>query len=115
MSFPNGIEPTPPLVRVHPTPLYELAAALLIGAWLWWRASKPRGRGAIVGEYLLLSGMARFLVEFLRRNPKVLWGLSNAQLASAASVLAGIALMIWASAHPAGAPEQELEPARKTA
>ena len=29
MSFPNGIEPT--FVRVHPTPLYELIAGLLIG------------------------------------------------------------------------------------
>jgi phosphatidylglycerol:prolipoprotein diacylglycerol transferase len=84
MSFPNGIEPT--LVRVHPTPLYELAAGLLIGAWLWWRGGKPHGTGAIVGEYLVLSGTARFLVEFVRRNPKVLWGLSNAQLASAGSV-----------------------------
>ena len=68
MSFPNGIEPT--LVRVHPTPLYELAAGLLIGWWLWVRGGKPRGTGAIVGEYLLLSGTARFLVEFVRRNPK---------------------------------------------
>ena len=40
MSFPNGIEPT--FVRVHPTPLYELAAGLLIGAWLWWRGGKPQ-------------------------------------------------------------------------
>jgi phosphatidylglycerol:prolipoprotein diacylglycerol transferase len=101
MSFPNGIEPTPPFVRVHPTPLYELAAGLLIGAWLWWRGGKPRGRGAIVGEYLLLSGTARFLVEFLRRNPKVLWGLSNAQLASLGTVIAGAALIWWASTRPA--------------
>jgi phosphatidylglycerol:prolipoprotein diacylglycerol transferase len=76
MSFPNGIEPT--LVPVHPTPLYELAAGLLISWWLWVRGGKRHGTGAIVGEYLLLSGIARFLVEFVRRNPKVLWGLSNA-------------------------------------
>jgi pimeloyl-ACP methyl ester carboxylesterase len=53
--------------------------------------------GAIVGQYLLLSGIARFLVEFIRRNPKVLWGLSNAQLASAGCVVAGIALIVWAA------------------
>ena len=52
MSFPNGIEPT--LVRVHPTPLYELAAGLAdrrggSGA----RGSKPRPTGAILGEYLM--------------------------------------------------------------
>jgi phosphatidylglycerol:prolipoprotein diacylglycerol transferase len=57
--------------------------------------------GAIVGQYLALSGTARFLVEFIRRNPKVLWGLSNAQLASAGSVLAGVALLAWAGTRRA--------------
>jgi phosphatidylglycerol---prolipoprotein diacylglyceryl transferase len=95
MSFPKGIEPT--FVRVHPTPLYELGAGLLIGVWLWIRSGKPHPTGRILGEYLVLSGLARFLVEFIRRNPKVLWGLSNAQLASAGSVLAGIAIVIWAA------------------
>jgi len=99
MSFPNGIEPT--FERVHPTPLYELGAGLLIGAWLWWRGGKKRGTGAIVGEYLLLSGIARFLVEFIRRNPKVLWGLSNAQLASLGSAVVGMALIAVAALRPA--------------
>ena len=100
MSFPHGIEPTPPFVRVHPTPLYELAAGLLIGWWLWWRGGKPHGTGAIVGEYLALSGIARFMVEFIRRNPKVLWSLSNAQLASAGSVIVGAGLILWAARRP---------------
>jgi len=99
MSFPNGIEPT--LLRVHPTPLYELIAGLMIGAWLWWRGGKQRGTGTIVGEYLLLSGIARFLVEFVRRNPRILWGLSNAQLASLGSITAGIVLIVWAATRPA--------------
>jgi len=99
---------------VHPTPLYELAAGLLIGGWLWWRGGKRHGTGAIVGEYLLLSGIARFLVEFVRRNPKVLWGLSNAQLASAGSAVAGIALIVWAAARPVSASE-EPAPAEKAA
>jgi phosphatidylglycerol:prolipoprotein diacylglycerol transferase len=109
MSFPNGLDPTPLGVRVHPTPLYEFAAYLLIGGWLWWRASKPRSAGAIVGQYLLLTGIARFLVEFIRRNPKVLWGLSNAQLASAGCVVAGIALIVWAATRPATGPDEAAE------
>ncbi len=100
MSFPNGIDPTLPGVRVYPTPLYEFLAGLLIGWWLWWRGGKPHATGAIVGQYLVLSGIARFLVEFIRRNPKVLWGLSNAQLASLGSVIAGAALVWWASRRP---------------
>jgi phosphatidylglycerol:prolipoprotein diacylglycerol transferase len=115
MSFPHGIEPTPPFVRVHPTPLYELGAGLLIGAWLWWRGGKQRGTGAIVGEYLVLSGIARFLVEFVRRNPKVLWGLSNAQLASAGSVLAGIVLVVLAATRTSAASAETPVAVEKTA
>ena len=106
MSFPNGLDRTPPGVRVYPTPLLELAAGLLIGWWLWHWAGKRHATGMIVGQYLVLSGIARFLVEFIRRNPKVLWGLSNAQLASAGSVIAGIALMIWVAMRPAVEPEK---------
>ncbi len=106
MSFPNGIEPTAPGVRVHPTPLYELGAGLLIGWFLWWRGGKERGTGAVLGEYLVLTGIARFLVEFIRRNPKILWGLSNAQLASAGSVLVGFGLIWWAARRPFTAPDK---------
>lgn len=96
MSFPNGLVPT--TQRVHPTPIYELIVALLI-AWILWRLGKPdaaKPAGEITGAYLVLSGLARFLVEFIRINPKVYWGMSNAQVASIGSVLAGIALVLWA-------------------
>ncbi|HEY1766512.1 MAG TPA: prolipoprotein diacylglyceryl transferase family protein [Terracidiphilus sp.] len=103
MSFPHGIDPT--VVHVHPTPLYEMVAGLLIGLWLWQRGGKPHATGAILGQYLILSGLARFLVEFIRRNPKVILGLSNAQLASAGAALAGVALTWWAANRPAEMPE----------
>jgi phosphatidylglycerol:prolipoprotein diacylglycerol transferase len=115
MAFPNGIDPTPLGVRVHPTPLYELAAGLLIGGFLWWRGSKQRGTGAIVGEYLILSGVARFLVEFIRRNPKIIWGLSNAQLASVGSVLIGIGLIWLASRRPVTEPDEAAMTTEKAA
>ncbi len=104
MSFPHGIVATPPGIRVLPTPLFELAAGLLIGWYLWRRAGKPHPVGMITGQYLILSGLARFLVEFVRRNPKVLWGLSNAQLASAGAAIAGVALVLWAARQPVGRP-----------
>jgi phosphatidylglycerol---prolipoprotein diacylglyceryl transferase len=99
MAFPHGIDPT--VVRVHPTPLYEMVAGLIIGWWLWRRGGKPHADGAILGQYLLLSGIARFLVEFIRRNPKVLWGLSNAQMASAGAALAGIGVIWWTATRKA--------------
>jgi phosphatidylglycerol:prolipoprotein diacylglycerol transferase len=104
MSFPNGLVPT--TQRVHPTPIYELIVALLIAAYLWRRGAKsesPPRLGQITGEYLVLSGVARFLVEFIRINPRIYWGMSNAQVASLGSIVAGILLIVWARRHSATA------------
>lgn len=113
MAFPNGIEPI--FNPVYPTPLYELGVGLLIGWYLWWRLGKPHAVGVIVGQYLALSGLARFLVEFIRRNPKVLWGLSNAQMASAGAMVVGIALTVWAANRPAFASRKTPAPLEKPA
>ncbi|HEX4286327.1 MAG TPA: prolipoprotein diacylglyceryl transferase [Terracidiphilus sp.] len=113
MSFPNGLEPV--FVPVHPTPLYELAAGLVIGAWLWLRGRAQKPLGWILGEYLILSGTSRFLVEFIRRNPKILFGLSNAQLASAGSVLAGVGLLVWATTRKVSAQSSTPQPVGKMA
>ena len=99
MSFPNGLVPT--TERVHPTPIYEMLASLGIFWFLWKRG--VHGTGDTVGWYLVLSGIARFLVEFIRLNERVLWGLSNAQLASAASVAIGAVLVARAARFPVAA------------
>jgi prolipoprotein diacylglyceryl transferase len=96
MSFPNGVVPT--TERVHPTPLYELFIWLVIAAFLWHMGKKtlqkPKARGEIFCNYLILTGIARFLIEFIRINPRSFFGLSNAQTASVASILAG-AVLLW--------------------
>jgi phosphatidylglycerol:prolipoprotein diacylglycerol transferase len=104
MSFPNGLVPT--TERVHPTPIYEFVAACAI-AWILWRigaraiagsgraAAKnavPHSDGRVFAAYLVLTGVARFLVEFIRINPRSFLGMSNAQAASVVSVVAGAAL-----------------------
>jgi phosphatidylglycerol---prolipoprotein diacylglyceryl transferase len=100
MSFPNGLVPT--TQRVHPTPIYELLAAVFF-AWLLWRLgrkqlSKRAGQrlpdGSVFAFYLVLTGIARFLVEFIRINPRSFWGMTNAQVASLLSIMAGIALFL---------------------
>jgi prolipoprotein diacylglyceryltransferase len=53
----------------------------------------------------MLPGIARLLVGFIRRNPKVLWNLSSVQLASAGSIIAGAALIWWAAVRMATGPE----------
>ncbi|MFY9747002.1 MAG: prolipoprotein diacylglyceryl transferase [Acidobacteriaceae bacterium] len=96
MSFPHGLVPT--FQRVHPTPIYELLGALLI-TWILWRSGapeRPKPLGQITGEYLILTGIARFLVEFIRINPRILWGMTNAQLASLGAIGFGLGLILVA-------------------
>ena len=109
MAFPDGLVPTtstcpqwgaPPDCRVHPTPIYEFIAGVLIYAYIWRRGTRsiqhPLGPGVITGEFLILFGLERFLVEFIRINPPILWGMSNAQIAALFTIVAGIILLIFA-------------------
>jgi phosphatidylglycerol---prolipoprotein diacylglyceryl transferase len=97
MSFPNGIVPT--TEKVHPTPIYEFLVAALI-FWILWkfgaRALKAHApNGIVFAAYLVLTGLARLLVEFIRINPRSFYGLTNAQAASIVSVLAGVILFLY--------------------
>ncbi len=87
------VPPIPPNALVQPTPVYELIYALLLGWWLWKRGAKPIPLGFLTGEYLVLSGVGRFLVEFERINPKLYFGMSNAQVAALGSVAVGAVMM----------------------
>ncbi len=88
------VPPTPADALVQPTPVYELIYALGLGWWLWKRGGRPMPLGFLTGEYLLLSGIGRFLVEFERINPRLYWGMSNAQVAALGSVAVGAAIML---------------------
>ncbi len=94
MSFPNGVVPTNE--RVHPTPLYEFFVWMLI-AWVLWSFGRrvigqQKAAGRVFAAYLVLTGIARFLVELIRLNPRSFLGMSNAQAASVVSVLLGVIL-----------------------
>ena len=52
----------------------------------------------MTGIYLVLSGVGRFLVEFVRINPRIYWGMSNAQVAALGTVVAGVLLVLWSRA-----------------
>jgi phosphatidylglycerol:prolipoprotein diacylglycerol transferase len=96
MSFPNGLVPT--TERVHPTPIYEFLAAMLIGYILWRIGGRAIGglrpAGEVFAYYLIFTGVARFLVEFIRINPRSFFGMTNAQAASVASILVGAILLL---------------------
>jgi len=100
--------PTPPTALVQPTPVYELLFSLAL-AWLLWRlGSKTRPVGWLTGVYLVLSGLGRFLVEFVRINPKLYLGMSNAQVAALGSVLVGAVVMLVARRGSVLAPVVEV-------
>ena len=73
----------------HPTPIYETFAAAACFAFLWSRRKKYETEtGKLFGLTIILMGIERFLVEFLRINPLYL-SLSMAQWISIGLVIYG--------------------------
>ena len=87
-SFPGGIVPdnTP----LHPTPIYEFLTMVIIFFILWQLRKKAWPDGKLFTVYLVLAGLERLLVEFIRLNPRILFGLSEAQIVSIILILAGV-------------------------
>lgn len=92
-------EPIPYDIKVHPTPVYETLASVLLFAVLYRQQRRGGYRsGWLFGLYLVLAGIERFLVEFIRLNP-LYWGLSQAQWVSLAMIVAGGIILRYRSAH----------------
>ncbi|HFQ91045.1 MAG TPA: prolipoprotein diacylglyceryl transferase [Desulfobulbus sp.] len=96
-----------PLPR-HPSQLYEAALeGVLLFVILWSLRTRPwsgeRARrwphGAMLALFLILYGVLRFLVEFVRQPDPQLGtlalGLTMGQFLSSAMVLAGVLLWLW--------------------
>ena len=103
----------------HPSQLYEaVLEGIVIFCVLFVLSRKrpPRPQGTFLGAFLVLYGIFRFLIEFVR-EPDVqlgyLWGgwLTMGQVLSAPLIVAGIALLIYAARtrHPQAGP-QEIQP-----
>jgi phosphatidylglycerol:prolipoprotein diacylglycerol transferase len=110
MSFPQGVVPTTD--RVHPTPIYEIIGCMGIFWYLWSRRSRPVPPGDQFARYLVLSGALRFPIEFVRRNPAWLVGLTTAQWLSLLMIALGAVMLrrmrdqgIQGSRDPESAPE----------
>src|SRR5215469_13218986 len=86
-----------PGVRVHPTPIYEAILYAAIFWFLWSIRKKVTLQGELLYLYLILVGAARFMVEFVRINPRVLWGLSEAQIISLLMIAIGGPAWYWSS------------------
>jgi phosphatidylglycerol:prolipoprotein diacylglycerol transferase len=84
-----------PGVHVHPTPIYEAILYMLIFLFLWSRRKETKVPGQLFFLYMMLAGAARFMVEFLRVNPRVFMGLSEAQLIALAMMIIGTSLYLF--------------------
>ncbi|MGB6482644.1 MAG: prolipoprotein diacylglyceryl transferase family protein [Candidatus Acidiferrales bacterium] len=103
-------------LRVSTSPATPETLALLENArrhpikhkWQQWRL-RMRSRtgplwyrppiGIVFAEYLILTGVARFLVEFIRINPRSFFGMTNAQTAGLASIILGVVLILYLRSH----------------
>jgi phosphatidylglycerol:prolipoprotein diacylglycerol transferase len=105
MAYPRAIYgwSEPAGVRVHPAPVYESLLYSGIFLLLWRLARQPNryADGSVLFAYLILSGVARFLVEIVRIEPRVALGLTEAQWFGLFSMLAGALGLLWARSRRA--------------
>ena len=99
--------PHPAGVSVHPAPLYEAVASILIFIALWRLRARPAPSGRLFALYLLATGAARFLIEFVRTNQAVFLGLTEAQWVS---VGLGSAALLWLRGLRDASPTREARP-----
>lgn len=114
MAFPKGVVPSPcyadgiqydicpswiddPIFfPVHPTPIYESVMNFALFGLLWAFRRKFRHPGVLFAIWAAVSGVCRFLIEFIRMTegrPDRFLGLRDAQLVSIGQiVLAAVVL-----------------------
>lgn len=78
------------VIRLHPAPIYEFLACLIIFFILWHLRKKDWADGKLFMLYLIFAGVERFLIETIRLNPRLLFNLTEAQLISIPLVVIGV-------------------------
>ncbi len=100
---------------LHPTQLYESVAAFSIFFFLLWLHGRRRFDGQVILLFAVLYGVVRFMVEFLRDDPRgdiagltTLTGLSTSQMISLIIGIGGLVLLImrWRRAHSSLSPRK---------
>lgn len=93
---PNG-------VRLIPTQLISSAGNFIIAGILFIYAGKNRNKGSVGALYMILYGIGRFLVEYLRNDYRGSIGfMSTSQLISVIVCAVGVVLMVKAKKEKAG-------------
>jgi prolipoprotein diacylglyceryl transferase len=85
------------VIRLHPAPIYEFIACVIIFFILWHLRKKDWADGKLFMTYLIFAGVERLSIEFIRLNPRLLFGLSEAQLISIPLIVIGVLGYIYFS------------------
>jgi len=87
-------------VHLHPTQLYESFASALLFLFLYRLHRRKRFDGQVIATYAVLYGLIRFLIEFVRDDPRgdiagltSMTGLSTSQLISLFVVIGGLVFL----------------------
>lgn len=87
VAYPNGIVPTSAMV--YPASLIEaLVSFIVLFAALQLR-KRDLPHGTVFFIYLIANGLPRFLVEFIRLNPALILGMTQAQIIAILLVITG--------------------------
>lgn len=87
--------PVPLGKTLHPVQLYESAADLIIFGILYRQFGKSHRPGHVIGWYLVLYSIARFIIEFFREHEQSLIGpFSITQWIALALLLVGLGILL---------------------
>ena len=92
-SFQSLYSASEKFIYVHPTQLYESFIYVCIFLYLIKIRENKSYNGIVFFEYLFLAGLSRFIIEFIRLNPKYIFNLSGAQFISLVMIFSSSFLM----------------------
>ena len=85
---------------LHPVPVYEMLIGVLGFVILWSLRKKAFRDGVLFMIYMILASVFRFSIEFMRLNPRLLFGLSEAQLFSVVLLLVAVTGIAYLAKKP---------------
>jgi phosphatidylglycerol:prolipoprotein diacylglycerol transferase len=91
MAFPRGGVPT--TEAVFNTPVFEIAGAIVLFAYLMLVRRRVTTPAMLFAQMIIIHALMRFSIEFVRINPPLALGLSQAQWISLACVGIGAYLI----------------------
>jgi len=102
MAFPNGAAPWSEIVkmyndenvRVYNTPLFEATLSFLLFLFFYLNRKREWPLGIKTVVFLIVHSTFRFFIEFIRLNPRDIFGLSQAQFVSLVIIVISIGYIV---------------------